>query len=89
MDSTIQSRLRYYGIDGGTTGSIPVLRSRFLYYSVERGTAASITESIPVLRDVFGYYRIIEDMTEPINGRKIRVAKISFGVMKKRNDNLG
>ena len=59
-----------------------------MYYCVERGTAESFPESIPVLRDGFGYYRIVEDMTEPINGRKIRVAKISFGVMKKKNDNL-
>ena len=84
----VQSRLRYYGVDGGTTRSIPVLRNRFLYYSVERGTAESIPESIPVLRDGFGYYRVVYDMTEPVNGKRIRVAKISFGVMKKRNDNL-
>ena len=84
----IRSRLRYYGVDGGTTWSIPVLRRRFLYSSVEGGIAESIPESIPVLRDGFGYYRIVEDMTEPAIGRKIRVAKISFGVMKKKNDNL-
>ena len=59
-----------------------------MYSSNERGTAESIPESIPVLRDGFGYYRIVKDMTEPVDGRKIRVAKISFGVMKKRNDNL-
>ena len=59
-----------------------------LYSNVEHGTAESIPESIPVLRDGFGYYRIILDMPEPVDGRKIRVAKISFGVMKKRNDNL-
>ena len=81
----VQSRLRYYGVDGGTAGSIPVLRSRFLYCSVERGTAESIPESIPLLRDGFGYYRIVEDMTEPVDGRKIRVAEISFGIMKKKN----
>ena len=81
-------RLRYYGVDGGTTGSIPVRWSRFLYYGVEHVTAESVPESIPVLRDGFGCCRIVYDMTEPINGRKIRVAKISFGVMKKRNDNL-
>ena len=84
----IRSRLRYYGVDGGTTWSIPLLRRRLLYSSVERGTAESIPESIPVLRDGFGYYRIIEDMPEPVDGRKIGVAKISFGVMKKRNDDL-
>ena len=27
-------------------------------------------------------------MPEPVNGREIRVAKISFGIMKKRNYNL-
>ena len=84
----IRSRLRYYEVDGGTTWSIPLLRRRLLYSSVERGTAESIPESIPVLRDGFRYYRIIEDMPEPVDGRKIGVAKISFGVMKKRNDNL-
>ena len=59
-----------------------------MYYSVERGTAESIPESIPVLRDGFGYYRIVEDMPEAIDGKEIRVATISFGVMEKRNDNL-
>ena len=84
----LRSRRRYYGVDGGTTWSIPLLRRRFLYYSAERGIAESIPESIPILRDGFGYCRIFEDMSKPLNERKIGVAKISFGVMKKRNDSL-
>ena len=47
--------------------------TRHRYYGVD-----------PVLRSRLGYYRIIEDMTEPVDGREIKVPEISFGVMKKK-----
>ena len=69
-----QEQFRYYGVDSGTTESIPVLRSRFRYY----------WDDFAILRSRFRYYRIDSDIAKSITIWQSR----SMGQKKARLDNL-